>query len=249
MYHATNPTSRLYSFPNQFLVLLLCLVVLLIIVCVCVNNKWCDGMMVWWCDDVSVWCVMCYVGVGCVMCELWSGMWCVMWWCGCGMVVSHILEDLYNLARSSGPPVVGIESEIWNLKYASFLISGHGMRIFSFIRRVKFASHNTTHNEIQSHTHTHTHHKVTTHNREREGEKWEIRSIIIARIYVKFWINRWLLFSWRNRCWCRDSFHFSVSVVKENFNFLLDFSVIRNSLNNCRKAYNRIDSKDQNKSC
>jgi len=31
------------------------------------------------------------------------------------MVVSHILEDLYNLARSSGPPVVGIE--VQKIKY------------------------------------------------------------------------------------------------------------------------------------
>ena len=30
---------------------------------------------------------------------------------GCGVVVSHISEDLYNLAWSSGPPVVGIEDE------------------------------------------------------------------------------------------------------------------------------------------
>ena len=33
------------------------------------------------------------------------------WNVGCGVVVSHISEDLYNLAWTSGPPVVGIEDE------------------------------------------------------------------------------------------------------------------------------------------
>ena len=41
------------------------------------------------------------------------GVWSVMW--GCGMVVSHILEDLYNLAWSSGPPVVGIVENVTNI--------------------------------------------------------------------------------------------------------------------------------------
>ena len=51
----------------------------------------------------------------------------------CGMVVSHILEDLYNLARSSGPPVVGI----WDRSTTS-----------------KFEVCN---NVVHTHTHTHTH--------------------------------------------------------------------------------------------
>jgi len=45
-----------------------------------------------------------YVCVKDVRCELMCDV-----RCECGVVVSHILEDLYNLARSSGPPVVGIE--------------------------------------------------------------------------------------------------------------------------------------------
>ena len=43
------------------------------------------------------------------MCDVSVVCGCGVWGVGCGTVVSHILEDLYNLARSSGPPVVGID--------------------------------------------------------------------------------------------------------------------------------------------
>ncbi len=55
------------------------------------------------------------------------------------MVVSHILEDLYNLARSSGPPVVGI----WDRSTTS-----------------KFEVCN---NVVHTHTHTLQHDDETTH--------------------------------------------------------------------------------------